>query len=165
MNDIKVVLQSLNDRYDEEQDLQYLQLYSKMSVIEFCGWIEVSFDEIWKQYVNRVISNDKIKEYLIKTIDDNYGFEYTRNIQKTFCTIIGGKNWQTLLTQLENNRLGSSSDLKSILNDFSKRRNSFAHTTIGLPITCTYDSPSIAINNYNKLRPILMQINTIMSNL
>lgn len=165
MTDIKNILISLQEKYDAETNTDYLNLYSKMSVIEFCGWIEVSFDEIWKQYLNRVVSDSIIRNYLIKAIDENYGFEYSKNIQKIFCLIIGGKNWQNLLSQLETVNRGYSVQLKSILNDFTRRRNSFAHTTIGLPITFTYDSPSIVLNNYDTLYKILVEIENYINTL
>lgn len=156
MNDIKNILTSLNNKYDTETDNDYLSLYSKMSVMEFGGWIEVTFDEIWNHYLDRVVTDTTIKEYLAKLVVDNYGFEYYKNIQKIFCSIIGGKNWQDIISQLEQS--GSFSQFKSILNNFSAKRNSFAHTTIGLPIQRTYDSPSISLNNYKILYPIICEI-------
>lgn len=75
----------------------YAILYSKLAVIEFCGWIEQVFDSILDEYISSKLCLPAnivyIQNNIIKT---NYGFHYDKNFRKMLISIIGINNLENL---------------------------------------------------------------------
>ena len=63
---------------DGDQDLQ--KFYSKLALLELCGWIEESMDNV-VQGIKRRLKDEKNKEYVDSIIKQNYGFGYEGNFR------------------------------------------------------------------------------------
>ena len=87
------VIESINTEYNKSTtSTHYAILYSKLAIIEFCGWIEQTFDEILTEYVSTKILADNAKYIQEKVINPNYGFHYEKNFRKMMMTVIGIAN-------------------------------------------------------------------------
>lgn len=69
---------------------------------------------------------------------------------------LGVKLWDKLLSELV--QQGILEQFKSILGSFTKKRNDAAHKNISS--MKTYDSPSIILNNFAIIKPIIEYIDT-----
>ena len=120
INDNLKLLDSEYNKDDASTELKII--YSKMALLALCCWIEDSFDEIVKCYIAKQTLTNDIHDYIVKCVEQNYGFNYMKNIIPMFCSTIGIANWSSIQNSVDN-----VEDFKSILNNLSKKRNIIAH--------------------------------------
>ena len=126
-------------------------LLSKTALIEFSGWIEQSMDQILYDYLDSHICETYIIKYIKDQIKKNYGFKYENNILRILSITIGAYNLENVLNKI-NIKL-----LKTLLDKYSNKRNNAAHThTLGT--TTTYDAPSVILNDFKCVKPIITAI-------
>lgn len=122
-------------------------LLSKTALIEFSGWIEQSIDQILYDYLDNHIIDDNMNKYIRK----NYGFKYENNILKILSITIGAYNLENVLDRININQF------KTLVDGYSDKRNNAAHThTAGT--TTTYDAPSVILNDFRRIKPIITTI-------
>ena len=63
-------------------DPSFLIILSKTALIEFCGWVEQSIDQILNEYVQSHMKEQNMINYTNSQIKKNYGFKYENNILK-----------------------------------------------------------------------------------
>ena len=131
--------------------------YSKLALIELCGWIEKSLDDIARSCASRNLKNsanmDKVEREFIK---DNHGFAYD-NFRKMIFQIIGLINLEKIEKKLE--RRGIIGLLKSKLNTLKTERDTAAHTFI-IGIMQTYPAPSLDLSEFKIIYNCLKEFET-----
>lgn len=128
-------------------------LYSKLAVLEFCGWIEESFDQILKDYSLTNISSINQRYVDTTIIRKNSGFEYDKYTRPMFCRVLGIKNLVDMEYILDDNR-GVLSVLISILLNYTSKRNDAAHKSTPIGTTLSYHAPSTVLGDFNNLKLI-----------
>ena len=154
---IQNTLNRLDAEYCSTTDVQLPILYSKLAVLELCGWIETNIDNILFEYVNSHIIDIDCKNGIETIINRNYGFHYANNLFPLFCSVLGINNLENILDKL------SSTDfqnLKSITGTYTQERNKAAHTDTPIGTTRTYRSPSSVLHDYNLIKPAFQTIET-----
>ncbi|HCY43548.1 MAG TPA: hypothetical protein DHV48_19800 [Prolixibacteraceae bacterium] len=137
-------------------------LYSKLAVLEFCGWIEESLDQILKDYLHLRITTQN-QTYVDKNIiKNNYGFEYERYTRRMFCSVLGIKNLETVETTL-NGYGGQIITLESILLSYTRIRNNAAHNSTPVGTTLRFNAPSIVLSHFRTIKPIISDLETTVS--
>ena len=150
--EIQNTINELNIEYNKHSSTKNDILYSKLAIMEFCGWIEQSFDKILFDYLDRKSIGTIHMEYATAIIKSVYSFKYN-DIKKLLVNILGIKN----LEIIENTISSDLYQLEQILCNFKAKRDIAAHThTNG--ITQTFDTPSIVLNNLNQLFPIMQKL-------
>jgi len=129
-------------------------LYSKLAVIEYCGWIEMSQDLIVYRFLKNKLVHADNKVLDIK-INKNYGFDYDNNFRPLLTFAIGLEAVASFEQHL--NAGGKLQILKSELSKYKQSRDSAAHT-MAAATTQIYQSPSIIIASLNSLFPILTDV-------
>lgn len=162
VNDVEIrqIVSDLEVKYNSDitTNLQHAILDSKLAIIEFCGWIEQTFDEILVDYcANKLIKSDYLIFHQQKIIEPNYGFHYEKNFRGMILKTIGINNLESIEDCLENYSAFLST-FKSILGTFTVSRNKAAHTYTPRGALPSYDTPSIVLNNTNLITPILQKI-------
>lgn len=150
---IKNTLDRLDVEYNNQiSDIQMPILFSKLAVIEFCGWIEESFDDVLYQYIrNHIIDSDHIR-ITRSFVNKNYGFDYENHTFKLFSIVLGINNWENILDKVSPIDL---TNFQTILKNYSTIRNRAAHTYTPIGTTRVYDAPSVVLGEFNKIkRPI-----------
>jgi hypothetical protein len=128
--------------------------YSKLALLELCGWIEESMDDIILQYSNSKLKEDKNKKYLEdRIIRPNYGFSYDKDFREMLVKTIGIIQLEKLETKLEKH--GTVTKLRSALNSLKSNRNTAAHTFSKEGVTTTYDAPSKTRENFLAIYELL----------
>ncbi len=157
--EIEKLLNELDNFYNQPYcSNEHAQLYSKIALLELCGWLEVTLDEIVKNYALDTavpkLTKPKNVEYLKENvIRKTSGFKYDRNFRPMLIHTIGIIGVEKLEKECE----ADLQNLKSVLGTIEKERDVAAHTSIA-GVTSTYDSPSVIKNKLNQLCPILEKI-------
>lgn len=129
--------------------------YSKLALLELCGWIETTMDYIVSEYSNVKLSEQSNIDHVNdEVIDKNYGFHYKKHFRPMLMKVIGIINLEKVESPLIIS--GDLSTLQSQLGSLYTSRNRAAHTHTGT--TTTYDAPSSSRNYLNTLFPILQKI-------
>jgi len=137
-------------------------LYSKLAVLEFCGWIEESLDQILKDYLIPRVSAPN-QTYVDKNIiKKNSGFEYERYTRRMFCSVLGIKNLEIVETTL-NGYGGQITTLESMLSSYTTIRNNAAHNSTPVGTTLIFNAPSIVLSHFRSIKPIISDLETTVS--
>ena len=128
--------------------------YSKLAIIELCGWIEFSMDNIATNFANRHLTSLDYQNSFVALIKSNYGFDYKSNFRKMLCQTIGMHNMQNL--ELPLIASGEIAILVANLNTLKQLRNDAAHNFIGT--TTIYQAPSVTKAQLETIYPILKKI-------
>ncbi|MBC7643250.1 MAG: hypothetical protein H7174_13110 [Flavobacterium sp.] len=128
--------------------------YSKLAIIELCGWIEHSMDNIADNFANRHLSSIPFKDIYLNVKTNTFGFEYKKNFRKMLGTTIGLHNMETI--ELSLTSTGEIAILEANLTSLKILRDNAAHTFINA--TTTYQAPSVTKSQLLIIYPILKKI-------
>jgi len=152
-------IEGLDKRYNQAlgsanpQDSIY---YSKLAVLEYCGWLEETFDLIVRRALKGKLKTQPYKQMLEDgIIGNNYGFQYKDNIRPMLIRAIGLSDMEKLEIALD--RSGMLPVLVSELQLVKCDRNSAAHTWIN-GATRTYPAPSKTKDRLEKVYPIAKKL-------
>jgi len=137
-------LTQINALYQKRTRSREAQYYSKLAILEICGWIEESIDDVVSGYANKYLREIKNLDFVKEVVSLTYSFEYERNFRHLLIQVIGIIN----VEKLENNLDPVKFELmKSSLGTLKKYRDIHAHTyTKG--VTKTMYAPSSAISHF-----------------
>lgn len=153
---IKQNLKELDNLYNKTTSLKKNNYYSKLALLELCGWIELSFDEIILSYGKKKLKDTKNIKYLDVIVKKNSAFSYSSNIRPLLMNLIGIIQLEKIEKKLD--QTGQLSILNSKLEDLKKLRNSAAHT-YSKGTTATFTAPSMIINDFhNVIVPIIINL-------
>jgi hypothetical protein len=134
---IESMLKSLNRRYYSESIPGDQVYFSKLAILELCGWIEASVDDLARRSKKTIRTSVNI-EYLEDVIRRNYGFSYDRHFRHLISVGIGVVAFDQIETKLDPVVLAQ---FKSQLHALKKARDVLAHTFVKGQTT-TIDAPS-----------------------
>ncbi len=153
IEDLLIELQKL---YDNPVDPVHKDYYSKLALLELCGWLELVIDDITLTYARTKITEAKNVELLEKEIvGKTYGCDYKSNFRPMLIKIIGLSNIEKFENKLTT--IGIFQILVSQLGSLSSLRNPAAHTTI-VGVMPTFQAPSTMTSYLNSLHPILTTV-------
>lgn len=160
---IEKTLQELDRLYNSATSQKKAIYYSKLALLELCGWIEQSMDKIVFHYANHKLKDVSNKKFLDKQIiGKTFGFTYEDHFRKMLLQTIGIISLEKLEKKLEQHLVITK--LKSILNTLKNKRNDAAHTHLK-GVTVNYDAPSLTISNFMQIYPLLKDIENGLKNL
>lgn len=154
---INNTLTQLDGAYSSTTDANMLQLYSKLAILELSGWIEVSFDTLCQDYVNRKIVFTANQVKIMQIVKKHYGYSYESNIYPMMCSVLGINNWENILYSFPTADL---INLKSILGTYKTLRDPAAHTNTVVGVTPTFRAPSTVIVDFNQIKPSFQYLET-----
>lgn len=163
--DIENNIHIIDEKYNDLLTTTHEQiLYSKLAIIEFCGWIEESFDQIMNDYAYRSLTNPYQQYVNSNIIKKNYGFEYEKNTRTMFGHILGIKNLETFEYLLDD-PIGRIEQFKSLLHDYTEKRNKAAHNSTPHGTTLQYYAPSTVLGDFHKIKLIFIDIDLIVNSI
>ena len=125
--------------------------YSKLAIIELCGWIGLTMDNIVEHFAKKHIKTQSFKDSFNSLKKNNYGFDYKRNFRKMLSQTVGLHNMEKLETKI--NATGNINILDATLDNLKNLRDDAAHTYIDT--TKTYQAPSMTKSQLEQIYPIL----------
>jgi hypothetical protein len=155
--DIQRSLQTLDSRYNAGTvDIADTIYYSKLAVLEYCGWIEHSMDQIVERSIKGKLKTDKFKRTFEKEIvGRTYGFMYEKHFLAMIIRTVGIVEAERLERLLEAD--GSYLVLKAQLNQMKTYRDKAAHTWSDLSGPA-FPAPSILLGNLDVAYPIFTKL-------
>ena len=142
------------DRLYNSSSTSEATYYSKLAIIELCGWIEYSMDNVAEHFANKKLRTQPFKDSFMAIKDNNFGFEYKKNFRKMLSQTIGLHNMERIEVSI--NATGDITVLSATLDTLKTLRNDAAHTFIGA--TTTYQAPSVTKSQLDIIYPILKKI-------
>ncbi|HDZ9227140.1 TPA: hypothetical protein RUZ93_003490 [Vibrio cholerae] len=138
-------LKQLNKLYNNANTQKKKLYYSKLAMLELCGWIEESMDDIAIRCANRILNEVPNKVFVMKSVvKPIYGFEYQGHFRKMLMQIIGLVNIEKLERSVDPNKY---TQLISTLGMLKVSRNNEAHTHIK-GVARTIDAPSLTLHRF-----------------
>ena len=131
--------------------------YSKLAVLELCGWIEVSIDDFALRAVRKRVGDpSKRRKFSDNVINKVYGFHYTKHFRRIACSAVG----EIVVARVEEEMDQTKrAQLESDLNSLAVSRNSLAHTYVK-GFTQQIDAPSTTIQRFNRIYAGLIEFET-----
>ncbi|MCI0485813.1 MAG: hypothetical protein L0229_04345 [Blastocatellia bacterium] len=131
--------------FRETPTLKKQLFFSKLAILELCGWIEISMDDIVLRCAKRHLKDQSNIEMVEKAIVGRvYGFEYEAHFRKMLIQLIGTICVERLERKLDQRKF---QPMKSNLNDLKAIRNQEAHTHLK-GATKRLDAPSVTKNRF-----------------
>lgn len=139
-------LRQLESRYNRKPRSQLDPLYySKLALIELCGWVEVTMDEIVRDCARKHLTGSQNLLYVENTIiRGTHSFGYAQDFRTMLMRVIGLVKVEQLEGMLDPTKFQL---MKSSLGILRKQRNREAHNYIS-GITPTVDAPSVIANRH-----------------
>jgi len=143
---ITTALGKIEDYYNRSTDTMLTQYYSKLALIELCGWVEQSMDEIIRLIETKTTNPENVTYVEKDIIDKNYGFSY-RHFRRMLVQSIGIINVEKMENTIDTRILV---EFKSTLGNLYALRIENAHTYIK-GITHRLAAPSTIKNHLNTI--------------
>jgi hypothetical protein len=125
--------------------------YGKLALIELCGWIEQSLDNMARVHCSSIRNMNEL-DMLLKNV---HGFNY-KNLRSILIQITGIVN----VLDIEHSLITKGASyqiLNSQLGSLSSKRNDAAHTHMP-GVQVTYDAPSRILAELNQIEPSLLDM-------
>lgn len=130
--------------------------YSKLAVLEYCGWIEETFDLIVRRSVKGKLKTAPFKQMLeFSVIGNTHAFQYKDHFRPMLRNAIGISKMEQIEQYLD--RTNQLDTLISELQAVKRDRDDAAHTWI-IGATKTYPAPSQIKGRLKKVYPIMRSI-------
>jgi hypothetical protein len=153
---ISHTLNELDKLYNSSSSQKKAIYFSKLALIELCGWIEEAIDDMILRHSSRHLKDPKnilyCKEIIVMP---TYGFQYKKNIRPMLISLIGLIEVEKLEKELE--KTSKISLLKGHLGNIKESRNIAAHTHLK-GVTRVFNAPSRTIGDFNRIKIILENI-------
>ena len=120
------------------------EYFSKLAIIEVCGWIEESMDNIAQGCAKKHLTETGNIKFVESLIKHTYGFHYEDNFRDMLIQIIGIIKLEILEQIIDQHKFTQMTSSLSVLR---QRRNELAHTYIK-GTTPTIDAPSLTKNRF-----------------
>jgi len=135
-------------------------MFSKLAVLEYCGWIEYALDEIARNSVRRRLKTKKSRKFLEDRISATHGFVYKQKFRPLLGYAVGTERLNRVEHEMK--KSGELLILSSKLASINRQRQVAAHTfTIGQ--TQNFDAPSTIKQELQLLEPILQKLWKLVS--
>lgn len=133
-------LRQIERLYNSSPSVQKGLFYSKLAVIELCGWIEMSMDDIVLRLAAKCLRKEKNRKYIQKVIvTRTHGFDYETNFLPMVMAIVGQRGIERMTSRVDDTLI---LPLRGALSALKTARNKLAHQYIK-GTTLVIDAPSV----------------------
>lgn len=152
-------LEAINRRYLRAASHQESLFFSKLAILELCGWIEESMDDMVRRCATRHLKLQDNRHYCeVEFVNKTYGFDYQKNFRFMLIRLLGLINVEKIearVDQVKRDRL------KSALSSLKVQRNTEAHTHLK-GTARTINAPSVTIGQFPPLYEGLMEFDRVI---
>lgn len=150
-------LNQLDVAFRKAKSQKHSLYFSKLAILELCGWIELSMDDIIECHCNRKIKlKDNRKFVKQDVVRRTYGFDYEKNFRKMLINLIGIVGCEKIESKLPPS---IHARLVADLDALKRARDSLAHTYLkGAVATIHIDAPSVTKARFTTIYDGLIEI-------
>jgi hypothetical protein len=128
--------------------------FSKMALLELCGWIEQSMDDVVLRSTNRVLPKQAYRNLVIKKVDRCYGFKYKDHFREMLIYLHGVAVISKMEASVDQ---ANFQKMKGALTQLKGDRDSHAHTHAKAAIP-SVNAPSVTKRLFNDVLEGLLEI-------
>lgn len=134
-------LKHLDQAYRKETDNKKATYYSKLAILELCGWIEISMDGLVLSHCSKKVKQQDNIKLVEANVRRTYGFDYDQHFRKMLIQLVGVATCETIETKVD---VAKKTKLEAQLALLKTMRDRLAHTYIkGTPQANSVDAPSV----------------------
>jgi len=141
---IQSTLNDLDRLFRKEKKATKQVFYSKLALMELCGWIEITMDKILSSVLKKQLTDTRHIKIVEGAIRFNSNFNYDKNFKPLLMQIIGFKSIEKIEKKVTQQKFVT---MKAALEYLKTPRNSAAHTFIK-GMTQTLDAPSVTLSKF-----------------
>lgn len=157
LNNLKILEKLYNKTTGGRETL----LYSKLAILELCGWVEESMDDIALNCAKRYLKNPRNLKYIEdEVIKPTSGFDYKTHFRSMLMKIFGLINFERIEKKVDPVK---RTKLESTLSSLKKVRNPEAHTHIK-GATRSINAPSITKSQFIDVYDGLIEFDRVIKN-
>lgn len=154
---LRKTLRFLDVMYQQHQtseDPEEAVAFAKLAVLEFCGWVEMTIDDIARGAVQVSLPAEVDRKPLEALIKGTHGFNYSSHVSPLLVSAIGSVRFSAIERTMENEAVLER--FKGILNttEFNRMRNQAAHT-FNDGAQRNYDAPSSVLGKLQQISPLM----------
>lgn len=152
-------LRDLNRNYGHSASPKEAQFFSKLAILELCGWIEESMDDVVLSCARRHLKVAANLSYCEnEVVKRTYGFDYHRNFRLMLIRLLGLIAVEKIERQIDVNTHGR---MTAALSTLKQQRDSEAHTHLK-GVTRRINAPSVTIAQFQPVYEGLIEIDRIV---
>lgn len=151
LSNLRLIDKNFKNAKNQEEAL----LLSKLAIIELCGWIEQSMDDIVRHIYKRCLKDVNNCKFVEKEIiKKTYGFEYHKHFRGMLTKTIGIVNVERIELSINQTK---KAKLEAVLSTLKKLRDAEAHTYIEGTMH-TVNAPSVTLAQFTEVYDGLNEI-------
>lgn len=150
-------LSTIERLYAKSRPQRETLMFSKLAILELCGWIEESMDSIINVTLLKKLREERNKKCLRGHIKRQSGFDYKDNFRKMLIEAVGLIRVEKLERQINQTKF---TKMCAALDTLKTRRNDEAHTY--LRITRMLDAPSVTRSHFQDVYDGLKSIEALL---
>lgn len=156
---ILVNLKILDRKYRNATTLKESLFYSKLAVLELCGWIEESMDDVVLRCARRNLKNQVNFKYVRNDIvKRTSGFDYEYHFRRMLIQLLGIINVERIEKNVDQRK---RLELTATLGVLKTVRDAEAHTHIK-GVTRQINAPSVTLGQFTSLYDGLVEFEAIL---
>lgn len=134
-------LNTLERLYNNSTSVREALFYSKLAILELCGWIEESMDDIVLRCANRNLRVRQNRSFVENTIIERvHGFDYNNHFRAMLMRVVGLITLEKVERRIDQRKLQV---MQAALGILKTHRNTEAHTHLK-GMTRRLDAPSVS---------------------
>jgi hypothetical protein len=143
-------LTQLDSAFRRATTQRHAVYFSKLAILELCGWIEISMDEIVMAHCSRHVADSaNIGFFTNDVVRRTYGFDYKSNFRRMLINLVGIVTCEKLEARIP---VAVQTKLMAQLNSLKVARNGLAHTYLKGPVAMmAIDAPSVTKSRFNDI--------------
>ncbi len=151
---ILVNLKTLDRKYNKASSVKESLFYSKLAILELCGWIEESMDDIVLRCACHHLTDQKNITFVRnQVVRRTHGFDYENNFRQMLIQLMGIIKVERIERTVDQIKLAR---LRATLADLKKVRDPEAHTHIK-GVTRSINAPSVTLAQFPALYDGLLE--------
>ena len=152
-------LNMLDVEYRRTDSAKKSLFYSKLAILELCGWIEESMDDVILRCARRHLKDqDNFKFVQTEIVRRTYGFDYQQNFRRMLIQLLGIINVERIERAVDQDK---QARLVATLDALKQVRNQEAHTHLK-GITRSINAPSVTLGQFPILYDGLIEFDTTL---
>ncbi len=154
-------LKVINRLYLNSSSVQEGLFYSKLAILELCGWIEVSMDDVAIRTAKRFCRETHSLNYIKRIIERNYGFHYKSHFRKMLIAIIGIQGIEHMEKKVNQSHFQTMCGALTTLKPY---RDEQAHEYIK-GTTLRIIAPSLTMSRFYTIYTGLMDVDRVLKSM
>lgn len=135
-------------------------MHAKLGVLELCGWVEETMDQIVIEASQRSLALQSHRDYIENSVvKTTYGFQYEAHFRKMLIGVIGLKGIQEMESRVDR---ALFEPMCGALTTMKPNRNSYSHTYLK-GATIVIDAPSVSIQHCRTIYAGLKNVEDVLT--